>query len=159
MFWKWPITPTSQQPPAPLQPAFSPSTGPHSPAPSQPTFSPVSFAEVVRVSKDATLTELQKDEFRRKHGNRLVEWIVLVRGVQQQADSEFIVGFHPPEHRENDGLAFDEFGAATFPSNSRDDMIDLHAGDIIRFRGTLEFLGIGKTPLLRNCQLLERHKP
>ena len=131
------------------------------PSPLQLASSPVSFAEIVRVSNDSSLTQLQKDEFRRKHQGKLVEWTVRVRSVQRlyesRAESDFIVGFSPPEHKEDDRLALDGFASATFPAKLRDDMIDLHAGDIIRFRGTLEFFG--QTPSVSNCQLLERHKP
>lgn len=127
----------------------------------QTSFSPVSFAEVVKVSNDTNLTQLQKDEFRRKYQGKLVEWTAKVRSVSRlwetQADSDFVVVF-TPEQKENDRLAFDDYATATFPSNLRDEMIDLYAGDTIRFRGTIEFSGIEKIPSIRNCQLLE-HTP
>ena len=57
--------------------------------------SPVTFAEVIRVASDTNLTELQKDEFRRKHQGKIVEWTVRVLSVQSRsenlADSDFSV--------------------------------------------------------------------
>jgi hypothetical protein len=120
---------------------------------------------VLRVSGDATLTDLQKDEFRRKHQGRLVEWTVEVMSVsrqwEHQADSDFLVVFRPAEHKDPESPGLGDVGVASFPPSLRDDMLDLHAGDIIRLRGALQFLGLGTshTISVRDCQLLERRKP
>lgn len=135
------------------------------PAPLQARFSPVSFAEVLRVSQDATLTDLQKDEFRRKHQERLVEWTVEVMSVSRlwlhQADSDFSVVFRPAAHEDPNSLRLGDVGVAIFPASLRKDMLDLQTGDIIRMRGTLQFLDLGAshTISVRDCQLLERRKP
>src|SRR5437867_3180775 len=67
----------------PLSQAVSPSPLPL--ASSSPVtsiaFSPVTFAEIVRVEADKTLTDLQKDEFRRKHQGKIVEWTVRIFSV------------------------------------------------------------------------------
>ena len=121
--------------------------------------SPVTFAEIVRVESDNTLTDLQKDEFRRKHQGKLVEWTVRVFSVQRQwerEDSDFSVVFGS---RDVENPRLGETGVATFPASLRDDMVDLHSGDIMRFRGVLKFIGpVHYLAAVNNCQLLEHHK-
>lgn len=121
--------------------------------------SPVTFAEIVRVESDNTLTNLQKDEFRRKHQGKIVEWTVRVLSVQRQwerGDSDFSVVFRSPDVK-NPRLG--ETGVATFPASLRDDMVDLHSGDIIRLRGVLKFIGpVHYLVAVNDCQLLEHHK-
>jgi hypothetical protein len=121
--------------------------------------SPVTFAEIVRVESDNTLTDLQKDEFRRKHQGKIVEWTVRVLSVNRQwerEDSDFSVVFRSPYVK---SPRFGETGVATFPASLRDDMVDLHSGDIIRFRGMLKFIGpVHYLVAVNNCQLLEHHK-
>jgi hypothetical protein len=119
--------------------------------------SPVTFDEINQVAHDdSTLTELQKDEFRRKHQGKIVEWTVRVRSVgrlwEHRADSDFVVVFGAPN------VTFGDTGVAVFPANLRDDMIDLHRDDIIRLRGVLNFNSIGNTVNLGDCQLLEHKK-
>ena len=120
--------------------------------------SPVTFAEIVRLESDDTLTDLQKDEFRRKHDGKIVEWTVRVRSIQRlfehRTDSNFAVVFSSADAPDNHGKT----GVATFPASLRDDMVDLHSGDTMRLRGVLNFLDIGRTVSVRNCQLLEHHK-
>lgn len=89
-------SPRSQSPESSPPVAATPSTF-VTPIPS----SPVTFAEIVRVESDNTLTSLQKDEFRRKHEGKIVEWTVRVLSVQRQwehqADSDFLVVFGSPQ--------------------------------------------------------------
>ncbi len=122
--------------------------------------SPVTFAEINRVESDPKLTDLQKDEFRRKHGGKIVEWTIRVRSVSRlsnQPDSDFGVVFASPDATDNP--RFGETGIATFPANLRDDVVDLDSGDIIRLRGVLKFLGpVPYTVSVDNCQLLEHQK-
>ena len=136
--------------PASPQSVSTPSTVPSS--------SPVTFAEIVQVESDETMTDLQKDEFRHKHEGKMVEWTVRVRSVsrlwEHKADSDFAVVFDSVDAPDTHGKT----GVATFPASYRDDMVDLHSADTIRFRGVLNFLDIGRTVSVRNCQLLERHK-
>jgi len=125
--------------------------------------SPVTFAEVIRVASDTNLTELQKDEFRRKHQGKIVEWTVRVLSVKRQweheADSDFLVIFGSSEAPDIRSSRLGETGVATFPASLRGDMVDLHSGDIIRFRGVLEFIGpVHYIVAVNNCQLLEHHK-
>src|SRR6266852_255734 len=47
----------------------------------------------------------------------------------------------------------------TFAEVIRVDMVYIHSGDIIRFRGVLEFIGpVHYIVAVNNCQLLEHHK-
>jgi len=119
-------------------------------------FSPVTFAEINRVESDPKRTGLQKDEFRRKHEGKIVEWTVAVRSVtrlwEHQPDSDFNVVFADAADRAGSG----ELGAANFPASLRDDMVDLQQGDIIRLRGVLHFSGpIHYMIMIKDCQLLE----
>jgi hypothetical protein len=151
-------SPRSQSPESSPPVAATPSTF-VTPIPS----SPVTFAEIVRVESDNTLTSLQKDEFRRKHEGKIVEWTVRVLSVQRQwehqADSDFLVVFGSSEAPDIKSSRLGETGVATFPASLRGDMVDLHSGDIIRFRGVLQFIGpIHYIVAVNNCQLLEHHK-
>lgn len=143
--------PTAEYTPTELATAFPTSSTTKVAGPS-----PVTFAEVLRVEADGSLTDLQKDEFRRKHQGKTVEWAVRVLSVKRQwetqEDSDFSVAFTLPDAKRN----FEAIGIATFPSRLRDDMVDLHEGNIIRIRGTLRFLEIGRTVSLERCELLER---
>jgi hypothetical protein len=162
-----PLQPTQtplipESPARSLSPSVFPSATPLAPSPSVANigFSPVTFAEILRVESDNTLTELQKDEFFRKHEGKIVEWtgrvFVVRRAWEDRADSEFHVAFRLPDSKD---LRVGEPGIATFPASLRDDMVDLQAGDIIRFRGVLGFVGGAYyTVVVRNCQLLEHHK-
>jgi len=122
---------------------------------------PVTFADVIRVLSDTSLTDLQKDEFRRKHQGRTVEWTVRVFSVsrlwERRADSDFLIVFGSPEPditRSHLGKT----GTAIFPGSARDDMVDLNADDIIRFRGVLGFRELSDRVGAENCELLEHHK-
>ncbi len=144
---------------AQLSPAITPAIKSSSPITAIAS-SPVTFDEINRVAHDdSTLTELQKDEFRRKHRGKIVEWTVRVHSVgrlwEHRADSDFVVVFGAPDVSKSH---FGDTGVATFPANLRDDMIDLHRDDIIRLRGVLNFNSIGNTVNLDNCQLLEHQK-
>ncbi len=123
-------------------------------------YSPVTFAEINRVESDPKLTDLQKDEFHRKHEGKIVEWTVRVRSVSRlwnRPDSDFSVVFASPDATDNP--RFGETGVATFPADLRDDIVDLDSGDIIRLRGVLKFLGpVHYTVSVDNCQLLEHQK-
>jgi hypothetical protein len=122
--------------------------------------SPVTFAEINRVMSDRNLTDLQKDEFRRKHQGKLVEWLVRVLSVKRrfdEPDSDFSVVFASPDATDNP--RYGETGVATFPADLRDDIVDLHSGDVIRLRGELKFVGPGHYVVAVNkCQLLEHQR-
>jgi hypothetical protein len=157
-----PNTPAGEQlsPPATQTPIKSAqSTATPSPFVSSVPYSPITFAEMIRVESDNTLTDLQKDEFRRKHQGKIVEWTVRVLSVQRQwerEDSDFNVVFRSPDVDES---RFGETGVATFPASLRDDMVDLRSGDIIRIRGVVKFIGpVHYLVVVNNCQLLEHHK-
>jgi hypothetical protein len=121
--------------------------------------SPVTFDEINRVAHDSILTELQKDEFRRKHQGRIIEWTVRVHSVgrlwEHRADSDFAVVFGALEVGKSH---FGDNGVAIFPTNLRDDLIDLHRNDVIRLCGMLNFNPITNSVNLDNCQLLEHQK-
>ena len=161
-----PITtpPIPESPARPLSASVSPSPLPSafSPPVTSIAFSPVTFAEIVRVESDNTLTDLQKDEFRRKHQGKIVEWTVRVFSVQRlfehNADSDFSVVFGSADAPDIRSSHLGQTGVATFPASLRDDMVNLHSDEIIRFRGVLNFLDIGHPVSVRNCQLLEHHK-
>jgi hypothetical protein len=119
-------------------------------------FSPITFPEINRVESDPNRTGLHKDEFRRKHEGKIVEWTVTVRSVtrlwEHRPDSGFNVVFADAA----DTKGSRELGAANFPAKLRDDMVDLQQGDTIRFRGVLHFSGpIHCMVIVNDCQLLE----
>jgi hypothetical protein len=150
--------PTSQVSPTTLARPGTPPTTNSSRVPT----SPITFAEVNRVASDRNLTGLQKDEFRRKHQGKIVEWTVRVLSVarlwEHESDSDFNVVF--ADAAETKGSHFGETGVASFPANLRDDMVDLNSGDIVRLRGVLKFLGGSSHPLVTvdGCELLEHRK-
>ena len=121
---------------------------------------PVTFADVIRVLSDTSLTDLQKDEFRRKHQGRTVEWTVRVFSVsrlwERRADSDFLIVFGSPEP-DIRSSHLGKTGTAIFPGSARDDMVDLNTDDIIRFRGVLR-LRDSDSVGVENCELLEHHK-
>jgi len=123
-------------------------------------FAPVTFADVVRVVNDTNLTELQKDEFRRKHEGRTVEWTVRLLSIRRiwehQADSDFLVVFGSADGDVRSSH-LEEPAVATFPASVRDDMVDLQKNEIIRFRGVFRFT-TAHSVSVENCQLLEHHK-
>lgn len=122
------------------------------------SFSPVTLAEIDRVASDSKLTDLQKDEFRRKHDGKIVEWTMRVLSVKPlrdtHPDSDFSVTFASPDMKDSPRLG--KIGVAIFPANLRDDMLDLHSGDLIRFRGVLKLSAQSlRFVSVDNCQLLE----
>ena len=140
-------------------PSSSVMSSPITPSP----LAPVTFVDVIRVLSDTSLTDLQKDEYRRKHQGRTVEWTVRVLSVKRQTenkpDSDFVVVFGSSEAADIRNPPLGEMGVATFPANLRDDIVDLHSDETIRFRGVLNFIGpIHYTVVVNNCQLLEHHK-
>jgi hypothetical protein len=73
-------------------------------------------------------------------------------------DSDFLLMFCSAEHKDTAKFGFGPYGAAIFPAKLRDDVVDVHADDIIKLRGALNFSDIGNSISVEDCQLLERHK-
>ncbi len=146
-------TPSTTAPSKPKVSTITSSTA----ASSQPKFSPITLDEVLQAASDSSRTELQKDEFRRKHEGKVVEWQAQVCSVQRQwsrDDSDFLVVLRPPNTKSSD---LPELFSASFPASHADSMLDLHADDTISVRGTLYFLDdYWHSPTLNKCELTQR---
>jgi hypothetical protein len=128
--------------------------------------SSVTYEEVLRTLTNATLTNLQRDEFERQNQGKIIEWTVKVSSVERKLGSDanrgFVVIFGP--QRQDEKLKkIVAFATAIFPADLKDEMVSLNTGEIIRLRGTLLFEhnlleGMDVRLTVEDCMILERIK-
>lgn len=123
--------------------------------------SPVSIEDVIGIGEDANLTELQKDAFRKRYAGKLVQWEGRIVGdissLNDESTSPIVTLIVPPSVGERDSRLGKTTVSVLLKVSARDDLIRLHAGDTISFRGRLKFSG-GKNPYVEEAELLAYHR-
>ena len=123
--------------------------------------SPLTLEEFDRVRKDKALTELQIQDFMKKHKGRIVKWQGIVCNVEQSnpdyAKSDIYVVYRPISQKH---VSMPDVFVARFPYTAKDDLFSLSEGDQIEFEGKLEITSSGRDykASVYGCTLLRHEK-
>jgi len=112
-------------------------------------YSPVSMKEYFDTLEDETRTELQRDEFKKRHLGKRVVWKGRVRSVKPHwgMDDRIVLSF-----QENAKSSY--FALCYFPSAERDTLLGLSEGTLIKITGIIDEID----SFLEECRILERMK-
>ncbi len=123
--------------------------------------SPVTIDEFNAMLKNETITELQRQEFIKKHTGRIIKWegiVVNVKPLFSNDEETEIMVVYMPVSKANNNLP--DLLTAAFPHTAKSDLAALAEGDLIEFEGKLEILSTGDSryPSARDCVLLRYEK-
>jgi len=125
----------------------------------------LTLEEFDRMRKDKALTELQLQDFIKKHEGRIVKWQGIVCGVEQSnlenAKSSIYVVYRPISQKD---VSMPDLFTAEFPYTAKDDLFVLSEGDQIEFEGKVTFRSSSSrhnydySASLHDCSLLRYEK-
>ncbi len=116
-------------------------------------YSPTSAEIILSTLKDKDLTDLQRNNFMKRHEGRIVRWEGIMLDIKsyQSDDAESIMVFRLP----SDESSIPEMITATFSSDASDDLSDIRKGQKVVIQGNLEFVDSYRpSPSIRNARLI-----
>lgn len=103
----------------------------------------ISFYDFVKILKDESITDLQKQHLVEKYSGKRARWKGVIKDITTMSNrdpqSDILVVFHAPE----DTDLFPILAVATFKSESKHDLLSLSDGDLIEMEGTIATSSLG----------------
>ena len=115
----------------------------HTESPNPNNWTAISFYDFVKILKDESITDLQKQHSVEKYSGKMARWKGIIKNItttsKKDAQSDILVVFHAPE----DTNLFPELAVATFKSESKHDLLSLSDGDLIEMEGIITTSSLG----------------